>query len=128
MVLTQLAEEKNVNPNSKAVAREMINEELLRRSHGMLEVFSARFARFFKYAIPNEEIHAWEKEGAGSLRAALRTSLLIAGAAVACLFFTRRGRWCRPGHSTWGAVGAAIAAVFKLINVIRRGGAAAAEA
>jgi hypothetical protein len=70
------------------VAEELINEGLLKRSHGMLEVFSSGFARFLKYAIPSEEIQAWEKEGkegAGSRRASLRTSLLIAGVAVALL-------------------------------------------
>ena len=128
LVLTQLAEEKIVNPNSKAVAAELIDEGLLRRSHGMLEVFSSRFARFLKHAIPHEEIQAWEKEDAGSRRAALRTSVLIAGAAVALFLFYTQGALVQTWTQYLGAVGAAIAAVFKLINVIRRGGAAGAEA
>jgi hypothetical protein len=128
LVLTQLAEEKIVNPNSKAVAGELIKEGLLKRSHGMLEVFSSGFARFLKYAIPREEIQAWEKEGAGSRRASLRTSLLIAGAAVALFLLYTQGVLVQTWTQYLGAAGAAIAAVFKLINVIRRDSTAGAEA
>lgn len=127
LVLTQLAEEKIVNPNSKAVARELIKEGLLKRSHGMLEVFSSGFARFLKYAIPREEIQAWEKEGAGSRRTSLRASLLIAGAAVALFLLYTQGVLVQTWTQYLGAVGAAIAAVFKLINVIRRESTAGAE-
>jgi len=57
------------------VAEELINERLLKRSHGMLELFGyGAVARFLKHAIPREKIETWEKEGAGSRRG------LIAGA------------------------------------------------
>jgi hypothetical protein len=128
LVLAQLAEEKIINPNSKAVAGELIKEGLLKRSHGMLEVFSSGFARSLKYAIPREEIQTWEKEAAGSRRASLRTSLLITGAAVALFLLYTQGALVQTWTQYLGAVGAAIAASFKLINVIRRGGAAGAEA
>ena len=101
---------------------------LLTRSHGMLEVFSSEFARFLKYAIHREKIQTWEKEGAGSRRASLRTSLLIAGVAVALFFLYTQGALVQTWMQYLGAAGSAVAAVLKLINVIRRGGTAGAEA
>ena len=50
-------------------------------------------------------IQTWEKEGAGSRRASLRTSLLIAGIAVVLFLLYTQGRWCRPGRSTWAQWG-----------------------
>jgi hypothetical protein len=41
LVLIQLVEETIVNPNGKAAAEELISERLLKRSHGMHEVFSS---------------------------------------------------------------------------------------
>ena len=128
LLLAQVAEEKIVNPNSKAVTEELVNEGLLKRSHGMLEVFSGGFAKFLKYAIPRKEIQAWEKEGAGSQRASLRMSLLIAGAALALFLLYTQGALVQTWTQYLGAVGAAIAAVFKLINVIRQGGTTGTEA
>jgi hypothetical protein len=52
LLLTQLAEEKIVNPNSKAVAEELINEGLLKRSHGMLEVFRSGLANSLNMQFP----------------------------------------------------------------------------
>jgi hypothetical protein len=127
LLLTQLAEEKIVNPNSRAVAEEQINEGLLKRSHGMLEVFSSGFARFLKYAISGKRFKPGEKEGAGSRRASLRTPLLIAEVAAALFLLYTQGALVQTWTQYLGAVGAAIAAVFKLLNVIRRGGTAGAE-
>jgi len=128
LVLAQLAEEKIVNPNSKAVVQELIKDGLLKRSHGLLEVFSSGFARSLKYVISREGIRTWEKEAAGSRRASLRTSLLITGVAVALFLLYTQGALVQTWTQYLATVGAAIAAVFKLINVIRRGGAAGAEA
>jgi hypothetical protein len=117
LLLTRLAEEKIVNSNSKAVAEQLINEGLLKRSHGMLEVFSSGFARLLKYAISREEIRAWEIRGSAA-KGLIRTSLLIAGVAVALFLPYTQGALVQTWTQYLGAVGAAIAA----------GGTAGAEA
>jgi hypothetical protein len=63
LILAQLAEEEIVNPNSKAVVEELINEGLLKRSHGMLEVFSSGsgFARFVNMQFPAKRFKPGKK-------------------------------------------------------------------
>ena len=55
-------------------------------------------------------------------------SLLIAGAALALFLLYTQGALVQTWTQYLGAVGAAIAAVFKLINVIRQGGTTGTEA
>ena len=126
LVLLQLAQEGLINPNSRVVANELVKEGLIRRSYGMLEIGSAEFAKFLKSAIPRERIKRWEMQAMGPHTAAVRTSLLIAGVAVALFLLYTQGALVETWTKYMSAVGAAIVALFNVVKLVR-GGASGAQ-
>jgi hypothetical protein len=126
LVLLQLAQEGLINPNSSAVADELVKEGLVKRSYGMLEIGSAGFAKFLNSAIPRERIKRWESQAMGPHTAAVRTSLLIAGVAVAFFLLYTQGGLVETWTKYMSAVGAALVALFNVVKLVR-GGLAGAQ-
>jgi hypothetical protein len=125
LALVQLAQEKVVNPNSRDIVRELMKEGLVVRRRGMLTAKDDQFSLFLKSAIPRKSIRHWEKQGASMHTATLRTSLLVAGVAIAGFLLYTQG----PIFNTWltymTGLAAAVPAVIRLIQSIRPGGAEA---
>jgi len=127
LALVQLAQEKVVNPNSRAVVRELMKDGLVVRRWGMITIKDSRFAHFLKNAIPIKSIKHWEKQGARRHSATLRTSLLVAGVAVAGFLLYTQGAIFNTWITYMTGLAAAVPVMMKLLATLRRGGEAAAQ-
>ena len=120
LVLVQLAEEKLVNPNSRCDVRELMREGLVVRAFGMLVIKDARLAQFLKRAISRDIVKKWESQGAGRSNT-LRTSLLVAGAAVVIFLLSTQGAVVNTWITYATGFAASIPALLKLLELLRRG-------
>jgi hypothetical protein len=128
LVLVHLAQEKLINPNSYRAVGELMREGLIVRSHGMLSIFGAGFANFLKSAVPQSAIKHWEKQGAGIHVDALRTSLLVAGTALALFLVYTQGALVDTWVKYATGLAASIPVFLKLLGVFRSGGTAETQA
>jgi hypothetical protein len=124
LVLVQLAQEKLINPNSRSVVRELMKTGLVVRSCGTLTIRSAGFAKFLESAVSPGHIKRWESEGAGIHADALRTSLLVAGTALAVFLLYTQGALVSSWATYATGLAASIPAFLKLFDLFRHGGAA----
>jgi hypothetical protein len=127
LALVQLAQEKVVNPNSRAVVRELMKDGLVVRRWGMITIKDSRFAHFLKNAIPIKSIKHWEKQGARRHSDILRTSFLVAGVAVAGFLLYTQGAIFNTWITYMTGLAAAVPVMMKLLATLRRGGETAAQ-
>jgi hypothetical protein len=124
LTLVQLAQETVVNPNSRGIVRELMNEGLVMRRWGMLTVKDDRFSQFLKSAIPCKSIKRWERQGTGMRSATLRTSLLVAGVGIAGFLLYTQGAIFNTWLTYMTGLAAAVPAVMRLLEIFHRGGEA----
>ena len=127
LALVQLAQERVVNPNGRTVVHELMKDGLVVRRWGMLTIKDSRFAHFLKNAIPIKSIKHWEKQGARLHSDTLRTSLLVAGMAVAGFLLYTQGAIFNTWITYMTGLAAAVPAMMKLLATFRRGGEAATQ-
>ena len=121
LVLVQLAQEKLINPNSRSVVRELMKEGLIVRSCGMLTIWGTGFAKFLEAAVPQADIKSWEKHGAGIHADAFRTSLLVAGTALAIFLLYTQGALVDSWVKYAAGIATSIPAILKMFDMFRRG-------
>ena len=124
LTLVQLAQETVVNPNSRGIVCELMNEGLVMRRWGMLTVKDDRFSQFLKSAIPCKSIKRWERQGTGMRSATLRTSLVVAGVGIAGFLLYTQGAIFNTWLTYMTGLAAAVPAVMRLLEIFHRGGEA----
>ena len=118
LILVQLAEEKLVNPNSRADVRELMREGLVVRACGMLAIKDFRFVQFLNRTISRDIIKEWESEGGGRSNT-LRTSLFVTGAAVVIFLLWTQGAVVNTWITYATGLAASIPAFLKLLELVR---------
>jgi hypothetical protein len=121
LVLVQLAQEKLINPNNCHAVRELMRAGLIVRSYGILNICGAGFAEFLKSAVLHGAVKRWEKQGAGIHVDALRTSLLVAGTALALFLAYTQGALIDTWVKYVTGLAASIPVLLKLLGLLRRG-------
>jgi hypothetical protein len=94
----------------------------------MLSIWGAGFAKFLKSAAPRGAVKHWEKQGAGIHVDALRTSLLVAGTALALFLISTQGALVDTWVKYATGFAASIPVFMKLLNLVRRGAPAEPQA
>jgi hypothetical protein len=124
LTLVQLAQETVVNPNSRGIVCELMNDGLITRRLGMLTITDDRFSQFLKSAIPCKRIKRWERQGAGMRSATLRTSLVVVGVGIAGFLLYTQGAIFNTWLTYMTGLAAAVPAVMRLLEILHHGGEA----
>ena len=81
-----------INPNNRSVVHVLMREGLIVRSCGMLTIWLLQGSRNFCDRSSSGRYQELGETGAGIHADALRTSLLVAGTALAIFLFSRKAR------------------------------------
>ena len=123
----QLAQEGVVNTKSRGVISELMNEGLVVRRWGLIDINDHGFAHFLKAAIPHKSIKRWESEGAGIHASMLRTSLAVAGLGLGGFLLYTQAAIFNNWITYMTGLAAAVPAVMKLLDIIHGSGDAPAH-
>jgi hypothetical protein len=86
LVLLQLAQERVVNPASSEIVYQLMEQGMIARRFGLLEVTDEGFATVLRHSIPRDTIHHWEKDLAEKKQFSLQTIMAVVGLAIIGFF------------------------------------------
>jgi hypothetical protein len=86
LVLLQLAQEGVVNPASSEIVYQLMEQGMIARRFGLLEVREEGFASAIRHAMPRDTIHHWEQDIADKKQFSLQTIMAVVGLAIIGFF------------------------------------------
>jgi hypothetical protein len=126
LVLLQLAQERVVNPSSSSIVYQLIEQGMIERKFGLLEIKEEGFATVLQDAIPRDTVKDWEKQIAGTKQFPLQTVMAILGLGIIGFLVYTQGEI----FNTWVTYAAGFAStlpkILQIIDSFRFGKAAKA--
>jgi hypothetical protein len=126
LLLTQLAQESLINPNSRRVVVELIRKGLIVWKWGLLTVKNDCFGDFLQSAVSPRTVLRWEKEGDGVPSSSLRMSLVMISIGVIGFLIYTQGEVFNTWVTYATGLAASVPTFLHLFNIFRGGKAAQA--
>jgi hypothetical protein len=115
LVLLQLAQERVVNPNSSEIVYELMEQGMIERRLGLLEINDEGFATVLQHAFPRDTVRHWEKDIAQKKQFSLQTIMAIVGLGVIGFLAYTQGEI----FNTWVTYAAGVATTLpKIVQFI----------